>query len=86
MSHPNEPRFEDDFFNEPSDDEPYEQETTTLESIAITKAWNYSLEYDPTTGMTSPRAFSTELKEAYKAGFLEGFAYRLTEPTPDTGE
>jgi hypothetical protein len=86
MSRPNEPRFEDDFFNEPSDDDPYEQETPTIESIAITKAWNYSLEYDPTTGMTSPRAFSAELKEAYKAGFLEGFTYRLTEPTPDTGE
>jgi hypothetical protein len=75
MSEPREPRFEDDF---DCDTEPPEQETTTLESIAIIKAWNYSLEYDPTTGMTSPRAFSAELKEAYKAGFLEGFAYRFT--------
>ena len=83
MSQPNEPRFEDDF---DVDTDPPEQETTTLESIAIIKAWNYSLEYDPTTGTTSPRTFSSELKEAYKAGFLEGFAYRLTEPTPDTGE
>ena len=78
-----EPRFEDDF---DVDTDPYEQETTTLYDIASTKAWNYSLEYNPTTGMTSPRAFSAELKEAYKAGFLEGFTYRLTEPTPDTGE
>ena len=86
MSQPNEPRFEDDFFNEPSDDDPYEQETPTIESIAITKAWTYTLEYDSNSGMVSPRAFSSELKEAYKAGFLEGFAYRLTQPTPDTGE
>jgi len=83
MSQPNEPKFEDDF---DVDTDPPEQYTTTLYDIASTKAWNYSLEYDPTTGMTSPRAFSTELKEAYKAGFLEGFAYRLTQPTPDTGE
>jgi hypothetical protein len=78
-----EPKFEDDF---DVDIDPYEQETTTLESIAIIKAWNYSLEYDPTTGMTSPRAFSAELKEAYKAGFLEGFTYRLTEPTKESEE
>jgi hypothetical protein len=83
MSEPREPRFEDDF---DVDTDPPEQYTTTLYDIASTKAWNYSLEYNPTTGMTSPRAFSAELKEAYKAGFLEGFTYRLTEPTPDTGE
>jgi hypothetical protein len=83
MSQPNEPKFEDDF---DVDTDPPEQETTTLESIAIIKAWNYSLEYDPTTGMTSPRAFSAELKEAYKAGFLEGFTYRLTEPTIESEE
>jgi hypothetical protein len=83
MSEPREPRFEDDF---DVDTDPPEQETTTLESIAIIKAWNYSLEYDPTTGMTSPRAFSAELKEAYKAGFLEGFTYRLTEPTIESEE
>ena len=83
MSEPREPRFEDDF---DVDTDPPEQYTTTLYDIASTKAWNYSLEYNPSTGMVSPRAFSAELKEAYKAGFLEGFAYRLTEPTPDTGE
>jgi len=27
--------------------------------------------------MVSPRAFSSELKEAYKAGFLEGFSHRF---------
>jgi hypothetical protein len=36
--------------------------------------------------MTSPRAFSAELKEAYKAGFLEGFAHRFTQPTIESEE
>ena len=75
MSRPNEPKFEDDF---DVDTDPPEQETTTLESIAITKAWNYTLEYDKTTGMISPKHNSAELKEAYKAGFLEGFSHRFT--------
>ena len=75
MSQPNEPRFEDDF---DVDTDPPEQETSTIESIAITKAWAYTLEYDSNSGMVSPRGFSTELKAAYKAGFLEGFAYRFT--------
>ncbi len=86
MSQPNEPRFEDDFDCDTEPADQYYRGETTLEDIAGTKAWNYSLEYNPTTGMTSPRAFSAELKEAYKAGFLEGFTYRLTQPTPDTGE
>jgi hypothetical protein len=83
MSEPREPRFEDDF---DVDTDPPEQYTTTLYDIASTKAWNYTLEYNPSTGMVSPRHNASELKEAYKAGFLEGFAYRLTQPTPDTGE
>ena len=75
MSQPNEPRFEDDF---DVDTDPPEQETTTLYDIASTKAWNYTLEYDKTTGMVSPKHNSAELKEAYKAGFLEGFSHRFT--------
>ena len=75
MSDPQEPRFEDDF---DCDTEPPEQETSTIESIAITKAWTYTLEYDSNSGMVSPRGFSTELKAAYKAGFLEGFSHRFT--------
>jgi hypothetical protein len=79
MSHPNEPRFEDDF---DIDTDPQEQweDRVTIEDIANNKAWNYALEYDKTTGMVSPKRNSSELKEAYKAGFLEGFTYRLTEP------
>ena len=87
MSQPNEPRFEDDFDvdTEPAD-QYYRGETTTLYDIAGVRAWNYTLVYDKTTGMVSPKPNASELKEAYKAGFLEGFAYRLTQPTPDTGE
>jgi hypothetical protein len=84
MSQPNEPRFEDDF--DVDTDPPEQCADVTLYDIASVKAWNYTLEYNPSTGMVSPKHNSAELKEAYKAGFLEGFAYRLTEPTPDTGE
>ena len=75
MSQPNEPRFEDDF---DCDTEPPEQETPTIESIAITKAWTYTLEYDSNSGMVSPKPNSSELREAYKAGFLDGFSHRFT--------
>jgi hypothetical protein len=78
MSEPREPRFEDDF---DVDTDPPEQYTTTLYDIASTKAWNYTLEYSPSTGMVSPKHNSAELKEGYIAGFLEGFAHRLTQPT-----
>jgi len=94
MSQPNEPRFEDDFFNEPSDDEPYEpldrvefdEQATTLLDIAITKAHAYAQEYNTHTGRVEDKPNYHALKEGYMAGFLEGFAYRLTQPTPDTGE
>jgi hypothetical protein len=76
MSQPNEPKFEDDF---DVDIDPPEQCTgVTLYDIASTKAWNYTLEYNPSTGRVSPRDFASQLKEAYKAGFLEGFSHRFT--------
>jgi len=78
MSQPNEPRFEDDFDCDTEPPEQYQPWEYTLEDIAGVRAWNYTLVYDKTTGMTSPRAFSAELKEAYKAGFLEGFSHRFT--------
>lgn len=87
MSEPREPRFEDDFFNEPSDDEPMETEPryeSTLYGIAITKAHNYAQEYNPTSGRGENRKFYHALKEGYTAGFLEGFAHRLTQL--NTGE
>ena len=88
MSQPNEPRFEDDFDvdTDPIEENHQYQNELTLYDIARNKAWTYTLEYDSNSGMVSPRSNASELKEAYKAGFLEGFAYRLTQPTPDTGE
>ncbi len=84
MSNPNEPRFEDDFFNEPSDDDPMETEPTyetTLYGIASTKAHNYAHEYNPSTGRVEDKPNYHALKEGYTAGFLEGFAHRLTHIT-----
>jgi hypothetical protein len=84
MSNPNEPKFEDDFFNEPSDDEPYEQhewQPTTLEDIAITKAHAFAQEYNRHTGRVEDKPNYHALKEGYTAGFLEGFSYRLTHNT-----
>ena len=75
MSQPNEPRFEDDF---DVDEEPHEKYNPTMYDIASVKAHVFAQEYNPSTGMVSPRAFSAELKEAYKAGFLEGFSHRFT--------
>ena len=80
MSEPREPRFEDDFDVDEEPADQYYRGETTLYDIAIEKAHNHA------HPIANNRAFYAELKEAYKAGFLEGFAYRLTEPTPDTGE
>ena len=88
MSQPNEPRFEDDFDCDIDPPEPPEWsfEKITIEDIAISKAHIYSVEYNPSTGVVRDKPNYHALKEGYKAGFLEGFAYRLTEPTPDKGE
>ena len=81
MSQPNEPRFEDDFdVDTDPPDQYYKPWGFTIDDIAFAKAHKYA------NPIANNRAFYAELKEAYKAGFLEGFAYRLTEPTPDTGE
>jgi len=74
MSEPREPRFEDDF---DCDTDPPEWATEefrtefTLEDIAIEGGHHYAQS-------TLNRALYAELKEAYKAGFLEGFSYRFT--------
>jgi hypothetical protein len=85
MSQPNEPRFEDDF---DVDTDPFKQYeyTTTLYEIAIVKAHAYAQEYNPSTGRVENKPNYHALKGGYIAGFLEGFSYRLTQPTPDTGE
>jgi hypothetical protein len=80
MSQPNEPRFEDDFDVDTDPPEQYQPWEFTLEDIAIEKAHNHA------HPIANNRAFYAELKEAYKAGFLEGFTYRLTEPTIESEE
>ena len=79
MSQPNEPRFEDDFDvdTDPPDLHQYEWQPYTIEDIAIEKGHKYAQS-------TLNRALYSEFKEAYKAGFLEGFAHRLTQT--NTGE
>jgi hypothetical protein len=77
MSQPNEPRFEDDF---DVDIDPPEQWKFTIEDLAIEKAHWYA------TPIANNRAFYAELKEAYKAGFLEGFAHRFTQPSIEREE
>jgi hypothetical protein len=80
MSEPREPRFKDDFFNEPSDDDPMETEPTyetTLYDIASTKAYAYAQEYDATSGRVKDRDGYLYLKQGYQDGFLAGFAHRM---------
>jgi hypothetical protein len=76
MSQPNEPRFEDDFDCDTDPPEQYEWQpyTPTLEDIAIEGGHRYAQS-------TLNRALYSEFKEAYKAGFLDGFAHRLTNNT-----
>ena len=83
MSNPNEPRFEDDFDVDTDPQEPNHGYQTTLEDIAIEKGHEYaSKECDgsPSHAIKNINLYG-ELKAAYQAGFLEGFAHRLTQPT-----
>ena len=89
MSQPNEynePRFEDNFDCDTEPPEQYQPWEFTIEDIAITKGHAYAQEYNKHTGRVEDKPNYHALKEGYTAGFLEGFAYRLTQPTPDTGE
>jgi len=89
MSHPNEPRFEDDFDCDTDPPEPYEEyfmdktrhANSTLYDIASVKAHAYAQEYNPSTGRVEDKPNYHALREGYMAGFLEGFAHRLTQTT-----
>ena len=80
MSEPREPRFEDDFDcdTDPPEPDHWTGLETTIEDIAIMKSHTYAQEYDPNTGRVFATSNYAEIKEAYKAGFLEGFAHRFT--------
>jgi hypothetical protein len=76
MSEPREPRFEDDF---DCDTDPPEWATEefrtefTIEDIAIEKGHGYANKVAPHS-----RVIYSEIKEAFQAGFLEGFSHRFT--------
>jgi hypothetical protein len=57
------------------------KEEYTLLNIAMTKAWNYGMEYNPTSGREQERAGFDYLKEGYIEGFLAGFAYKFEGET-----
>lgn len=87
MSNPNEPSFEDDFDCDTDPPEQYEiteeamKQELTLYDIARNKAHAYAQEYNTHTGRVEDKPNYHALKEGYMAGFLEGFAHRLTQPT-----
>ena len=54
---------------------------STLHDIAIVKAHAYAQEYNTHTGRVEDKPNYHALKEGYMAGFLEGFAHRLTNNT-----
>lgn len=81
MSQPREPSFEDDFDcdTDPPDQYEYEYPEITIEDIAIEGGHKYAQD------TINPVMYS-QLKEAYKAGFLEGFAHRFTQPSTESEE
>ena len=81
-----EPRFEDDFDVDTDPQEPNHGYQTTLEDIAIEKGHEYArkeCDGSPAHAIKNINLYG-ELKAAYQAGFLEGFAHRLTQS--NTGE
>ena len=56
--------------------EDYETLTTLLD-IAITKAFNYSQEYNPYSGQVQDKNGHAYLKQGYIDGFLAGFAHKM---------
>ena len=50
----------------------------TLYTIASIKGNNYTMDYDPNSGREFEKTGARFLKEGYVAGFLAGFAHRLT--------
>jgi hypothetical protein len=48
-----------------------------LMDIAMTKAWNFGMEYNSATGREQERAGFDYLKEGYIEGFLAGFSHKF---------
>jgi hypothetical protein len=49
----------------------------TLLDIAMLKAWNFCMEYEPVSGREVERLGARFLKEGYIDGFLAGFAHKF---------
>jgi hypothetical protein len=50
----------------------------TLYEIALVKSYSFTQEYNPVSGQVQDRDGYRFLKEGYIAGFLAGFAHKLT--------
>jgi hypothetical protein len=55
-----------------------EKSQPTLYEIALVKSYIFTQEYNPISGQVQDRDGYRFLKEGYIAGFLAGFAHRLT--------
>lgn len=63
---------------EPLDRVEFDEQATTLLDIAITKGHAYAQEYNTHTGRVVDKPNYHALKEGYMAGFLAGFAHRMS--------
>jgi hypothetical protein len=54
------------------------RKSVTMYDIATTKAHTYAQEYNSISGRIEEKHGYRHLKEGYVAGFLDGFAYKLT--------
>lgn len=50
----------------------------SIYNIAIVKSYAFCEEYNPVTGKVEDKFGYPHLKEGYIAGFLDGFAHKLT--------
>ena len=50
----------------------------SIYNIAIVKSYSFCEEYNPVTGKVEDKFGYPHLKEGYIAGFLDGFAHKLT--------
>ena len=54
-------------------------EQQSIMDIAMTKAWNYSMDYDPVSGREVEKTGYLYLKEGYIEGFLAGVTHRFEQ-------
>jgi hypothetical protein len=54
------------------------QKTITIYEIARNKAYTYAQEYNSISGRIEEKHGYPHLKEGYIAGFIDGFAHKIT--------